>query len=353
MKIACFSDLHMHTFKEFDEISDRTGSKRLDNIVESVEYIRDYCFENKITQVIFAGDAFHTRGKVDILAFNSLYDVMKTFPEYGIEVVMIAGNHDQSSNAKLPPHALHSFGDIEGIKVYGDLGIHQIEDDGVPIDIVCVPYNKDAQRIKDWISEVASTDMGYSRILVGHLGVSGATVGSTSYPMAEAFSIHDLKPDYFHYIVMGHFHKRQFLGGYPNSFYCGAPIQHSFSDEGEDKGFYIIDTDKRYEVTFVPIPNPMFRTVTLPISEELVKELEERGDYVRIKANEDNIQDFTNSVSQDLKYKVELERVYEEQTRVDVKIGMGFSEIISKYAEEFNPEAKEIGLKILSNIRGE
>jgi hypothetical protein len=55
MKLAVFSDLHAHNFKEFDRKTDRTGSSRLDNIVDTLVYIRDYCVAKQIKYVLFGG----------------------------------------------------------------------------------------------------------------------------------------------------------------------------------------------------------------------------------------------------------------------------------------------------------
>jgi DNA repair exonuclease SbcCD nuclease subunit len=170
--------------------------------------------------------------------------------------------------------------------------------------------------------------------------------------MADAFTVDDLRPDLFKYVVLGHFHRHQFLGGYPHMFYCGAPIQHSFGDEGEDKGFYIIDTSKRWDVEFVPVPNPKFITMNAyDVANEDMQLIADEGHYVRLEVTESELPVALTYLPRNLQYKVHLKREYKEQTRVDVKIGMSFEEIISKYAKEFKPEAESVGLKILREVQ--
>ena len=352
MKLAVFSDLHAHTFKDFDSLTDRTGSKRLDNIVATLEYIRDDCYKRDIKHVLFAGDMFHIRSKVNTVVYNAIYDAIKSFKHFGIDIIAIAGNHDQNDNSDVPEHSLHTFNDLPGVTVYGHMDIHFLKHEGEHVDIYCVPYSKNAQRTKDWIASQEILTGNSNRICMFHLGIDGGFVGKGNYPMADAFKIEDLRPDFFKYIVGGHFHKHQFLGGHPHAFYTGAPIQHSFSDEGEDKGYFIIDTAKRYDVQFVPVPNPKF--ITLDVNDIVnldMQDVADEGNYIRIVAKESEVGRIY-PLPDNLQYKLVLEKVYQEVTRVNVKIGMSDEEVVTKYAEKFNADALATGLKILEEVKG-
>src|SRR5690606_6034384 len=196
------------------------------------------------------------------------------------------------------------------------------------------------------------TDFGKPPILLGHLGVDGGFVGKGSYAMADVFSVDDLRPDLFKYVLLGHYHRKQMLNDLPHVMYVGAPIQHSFNDEGEDKGFVVIDTEKEDSIEFIPIPNPKFLTVTKDNIHALVMdEILENGDYLRIQSREKDLESVLLKIPKGVQYKVELLRDYVENTRVDVKIGMSEEEVVKKYAEEFYPVALETGLKILSEVK--
>ena len=351
MKIAVFSDLHAHNFKEFDKASDRSGSYRLDTTLDCIFFMKQYCIDNGISTVLFGGDMFHVRSKVNTMVYNACYDAIKSLAEV-CEIHMIPGNHDDYDNSDTPTHSLHPFKEIPNVYVYDTPAVVNLA--GGQATLFALPFSKNTTRCKEWISEISimATESN-NPILLAHLGVWGATVGSHSYPLPEAYTVEDLYPEVFKYVVLGHFHKRQFLGDYPRAFYCGAPIQHSFNDEGEDKGFYIIDTSKRWDVQFVAIPNPKFVTIKMPCTKGLLETLAEQGDYVRVQVNEEELQQFLSIVPHNLMYKVELQKSYEQETRVDVKIGMSFEEIVSAYADEFYPDAKDIGLKILNEVEGE
>lgn len=348
MKVAVFSDLHAHIYKEFDAKSDLTGSERLDLIIQSLDYMKDYCIENDISTILFAGDAFHIRSRVSTVVFNAVYDKFKDIAIEGIDILAIPGNHDDTDNSDLPKHSLHAFKDIDGVTIVDTLTTEYLSD-GTPV--VCVRYSKNASMIKDFIERVDNTGEK-TPILLGHLGVNGGFVGKGNYPMADAFEVEDLRPDAFRYVLLGHYHRRQNLGEHSHVMYVGAPIQHSFSDEGEDKGFVVVDTSSHH-VEFVPIPNPKFVTY----DDKMVQIVDfhehvENGDYIRIQAREEHLDSTLSFLPEGLKYKLELTKDYVETTRVDVKIGMSDEEVVKKYAKEFKPESEDLGLKILANVKG-
>ncbi|MMZ43652.1 exonuclease subunit SbcD [compost metagenome] len=363
MKIAAFADFHAHMWKEFDEKGGVTGSIRLDNQINTLSYMREWCKTNGVTTLLFAGDLFHQRGRVDTVVFNAVYDEIERFTRDNISIIMIAGNHDQYDNSDIPENSLHSFKKLHGVHVYDTVGTRLVvRSTGYgeiveEVEIVCAPYSKNAQMIKDYIAGVEKKDI--PQILLFHLGVSGAFVGNGNYPMADAFSVEDLRPDLFKYIIGGHFHKRQHLGGHPNAFYCGAPVQHSFGDEGETKGFYVVDTSKRWDIEFIPIPNPYFITLEEKVGadltdyEEFLNTCAEEGNYVRFIATPELLAKWEEIIPEGLKYKVELRKEYEQQERSEVKVGMGFEEIVAKYADENRPDAKEIGLELIREALAE
>jgi len=358
MKFVCFADFHAHLWKEFDKKGGETGSLRLDVQVNTLRYIRKWCKDNGIQYVLFAGDLFHQRGKVDTVVFNAVYNEIEKFHSDGISIIMIAGNHDQYDNSDVPENSLHPFKKLEGVHVYDTVGTHRIHKSSVSdtagvepdVEIVLAPYSKNAQMIKEYIANVEKKD--YPQILLFHLGISGAFVGNGNYPMADAFDVEDLRPDLFKYVIGGHFHKRQTLGGHEHAFYCGAPLQHSFGDEGEDKGFYVVDTNRRWDVTFVPVPNPRFVTVKGGVVDEricinLLSTCVDEGHYLRLQVTAEELDEWNKILPEGLNYKVELQKEYVQQKRSEVKVGMGFEEIVAKYADENRPDAKEVGLELI------
>jgi hypothetical protein len=59
-----------------------------------------------------------------------------------------------------------------------------------------------------------------------------------------------------------------------------------------------------------------------------------------------------------LQYKIELEKEYKEESRIDIKVGMSPEEVIKKYAEEYAPDqdlnvesTSKLGLDILETVK--
>lgn len=348
VKMLAFGDLHGHIYREFNHSSDLTGSTRLDSIISVLRQMKVYCTVNKIKHVLFAGDLYHTRGRVSTVVYNAIYDEIKSFTEEGIEVLMIPGNHDDTDNSDLPKHSLHTFKDIEGITVVDTLKV--VEFGGQKI--ACCRYSKNTEMIMDFINGINEKD---DVTLLGHLGISGAFVGKGSYPMQDAFSLEDLRPDYFKFIILGHFHKKQYLGGDKRFLYTGSPLQHSFNDEGATCGFHVIDFIKE-DTMFIKSDAPEFVTLdygNLAIRnnfEELMFEHYDYGDFVRIIMDEKDLP-VLETIEHKPQYKLVLTKSYEEQLRIDVRVGMSEEEVVTKYAEEHNPAMLKIGLEILAEVK--
>lgn len=357
MKILCFGDAHFHMFTEFAEIDEVYGNTRFRQQIEAITYMRNYCLDNEIELVLFSGDLFHKRRTIDQTVKNMVRDEIKKFGEDGIRMVMISGNHDQVDNSDYPQHSLHSFKELKKVDVLDRFDPHYLEINGEEIFIYPVPYSKNAEMIKKAINryaEHAEAREEACNILLMHLGVSGAYVGKGSYSMSDAFSIVDLHPEAFHFGVAGHFHKRQFLGGHPRFFYTGAPVQHSFSDEGEDKGFMVIDTQTG-TVEFVPIPAPKFITIKIKEMTEGLMDLLEadmKGNFIRFQIDSEVVETLKDQLPEEAKYRLEVQKEFKEEKRVDVDVSMPFHELVTKWAKEFMPDAEEVGQEILREAEG-
>lgn len=343
MKIAVFGDLHGHIYREFNKVTELSGSSRLDEQVKVLNQMKEECKERGIKHVMFAGDLHHTRGKIPTIVGNVIQDCLKTFPEEGIEMLMIPGNHDDADNSDLPKHSLHAFKEISGITVVDAFEVVDFAGQRV----ACVRYSKNTKMVMDFINSVEDEDA----ILLGHLGLSGAFVGKGSYPMQDAFKPSDLRPDFFKFIVLGHFHKKQYIEGRNNFLYTGSPLQHTFNDEGSECGFHILDTDTGL-TEFVKIQSPEFHTLEWEqCNTDVLKDHAFNGDYLRIILFEDQVEDFHKIVPKNLNYKILLHKEYKEQVRLDVKVGMSEEEVVTKYAMEHNKKALDIGLKILAEVK--
>lgn len=382
MKLLCTGDWHVHNFTDFsktltvdwceetlrytivDEFQITEDTKemnsRLYNILQGICDMRDYCLKNEIHHVLMAGDVFHKRASIEVTVFNATYKILSTFKEVGIEVHLLSGNHDQVDSSQIPTSAIHSFKEI--VHVIEKPIKFDVPDGDHYTEVVAVPYSKDKQFILQSISDLRENCVDPDRaILLSHLGVTGGVTGSGMYVMSDEYSLGDLLYDKWKYVVLGHYHRPQCLSN--NTFYCGTPVQNTFNDEilGENgyNGFYVVDTNKRYDIEFVPIIAPRF--ITVSSADELKKydaEFLERN-YIRVKANADEVENIKDALEDILgedntqEVRLELEKTYVKDARSDIGVAMSFAEAVKTYANErYDKDNKDavvdMGLSILA-----
>lgn len=358
MKFVCTADWHAHNFNDFsktlsviwnekslryevteanEEILEiKEMNSRLFNILNGLCDMRDYCLQNKITEILFGGDMFHHRGTIDVTVFNSIYKVLDSFYQVGINIHAIAGNHDQIDNSLIPTSAIHAFKEL----------IHVIEQPEYftvnNTEIVAIPYSKDKKFVLESMKKLRKQCKDPRQaILLCHLGVDGGLVGSGMYMMSDEYSLRDLMYDKWKYVVVGHYHQPQILEY--NSIYCGTPVQNNFGDElkGKDgyNGFFVIDTERRWDIEFIPIIAPRFITFSS------VEELEQadadfiKSNYVRVKSTasqadeiQDRLEDMLGDNTQDIR--LELEKDYSVDQRSEVSVTQSFEDTVRTYAQE-------------------
>lgn len=357
MKILSYGDFHAHMFTDFSEVDEITGNSRFTQQLKALEFMREYCLKHNIKHSLFAGDMFHKRRTVDQTVKNMVRDEIKKFGAAGIWTIMIPGNHDQVSNEDNPQHALHSFRELTMVTLLDRFTPYELPTggNGELVYIYPAPYSKNAGMVKDELNRYAKATEDYpeaTHILLMHLGISGAYVGKGNYAMSDAFTTEDLHPEAFDFGVAGHFHKRQLLGGHPHFFYTGSPLQHSFNDEGEEKGFYVLDTETG-TAEFVSIPAPQFITVKISkLDKKSISKIEKelKGNFLRIQVDAEKVKELAEKLPDDLKYRVEPQKTYVEERRVDVDFSMSMSQMLTEYAKKFSPDAVDIGLEILREV---
>lgn len=382
MRILCTSDWHAHNFSDFSrtisvewdeksmrycevEFSDnphvRDMNSRLFNVLNAICDMRDYASNNEIRHILFAGDMFHHRGTIDVSVFNSVYKVLESFERSCVDIHAIAGNHDQVDNSLIPASALHSFKEI--VDVIESPKVFSLSYECDKVDVVAVPYSKDKDFVLSSMTELRDKCSNPNNaILLCHLGVTGGKVGSGMYTMKDEYTLGELMYDKWHYVVCGHYHQPQLLDY--NSFYCGTPVQNNFGDELKGcngyNGFFVIDTNKRFDIQFVPIVAPRF--ITYESADDLDKVDPEfiKNNYVRVKSKSDQVDMIQSKLDTMLgectqSVRLEIEKDYSVEHRSDVGLTQSPEETVRTYAKEhWNTHdtleyAMSVGLDIMSS----
>jgi exonuclease SbcD len=340
-KRVFFTDFHAHVFEDFAKPDPDYPNDRFRAQMETLQKVFDIARE-KDAVVDFGGDMFHKRGKIDDVVFNAVYEVIARNRD--IKTNLVRGNHDSRTNQTVTEHWLKTFQYLPHVTVYDTPGYNLVPDEGSLF--FAIPYSDDTEYLKKCIEDYAdmASKSKYPSLLVAHVGVDGSETGRYSHRLEGAFKIGDLFPDVFTYIALGHYHKRQFLGGLDNVFYGGNTIQTSFADEGQDKGVFLIDFDKGGKPEFIPLQNKKFITLTeVPSNaQELID-----NNYVRFVVPQDMATQIEVLKDDADNIRLEVQREYKTETRIEIDMASSESQIVEAYCKEFHPEVTDLCLDIL------
>lgn len=372
MKILCTSDWHLHNFKDYarnvqvtwkeevqrfvqQEEDSILMNSRLLNTLEGLCDMRDYCITHNVSEVLMAGDMFHKRGIIDVTVYNATYKLLESFRDAGIKIHAISGNHDQVDMGENPQSSLYPFRNL--IHVIDQPEIIELGD----LKVVAVPYRKSKEQTLQSIEKLKKSVDTKKSILMVHLGMSGGKVGSGMFAMSDEFTEEDLNTEDWGFIVMGHYHQPQvFPCG--NMFYCGTPVQNSFSDELPDggyNGFYLIDTLRTDNPKFKPIKRPRF--ITIKSQEELKSMTSEdlKNNFTRIRVKAEEVKELEELCTHEAEIKVEVVKDYASTKRSEISISDTFEKAVktsvkeSDLPEEVKPKYTTKGLEILAKAEGE
>jgi len=277
MKVLLVSDLHFHMWPEFAH-KNLKGSSRLWDITVALGQVYDHAIARDIEHVFILGDIFHKRNVVDVTVLNAFNSQIKYAENNCITTHLLVGNHDQPTyeGGKTKNNALDSFNSqfthVYHTKWYLNL-------DGAAISLC--PYIHDERELASVIKREVeflrdSTGPGPTYFF-GHMGISGAKIIDTDYTIphpvpAKAFD--DLTAAF-----LGHYHTPQKVTGSKNTHYVGSHVHHTFSDEGQEKGFIELNLDtgkfKRIKTDY-----PSLNTLHVSSMKELMDGLSD--DYFKI-----------------------------------------------------------------------
>ena len=266
MKVIHFSDLHIGV-ENYGRIDPETGmSTRLLDFLHAYDQLVDYAIANKVDAVLFAGDAYKSRDPSQTHQREFASRVARLASE-GIPVLLVTGNHDMPSVAS-KASALEIFPTlvVENVVVSDQVETTTIHTRDGALQVVSLPWvrrsnflSKEETRelnldeISEAItkrltsivnSELDNLDPSVPAVLVGHVTVMGAKVGTERSMMLgrdHTLLPSALKHPNLDYVALGHIHKHQVIGHDPMVVYSGSMQRVDFSEETEAKGFCVVD----------------------------------------------------------------------------------------------------------------
>lgn len=284
-KILLCSDLHIHPHKK--------STDRLHDCIKALEWIFETAKEHSIDDIVFAGDLFQDRQKIDLFTYDLTYRTFEKYCDGSIEVWLLLGNHDLWYYDKWDVNSVHPFGALEEVTVIDCPCTLKVA--GCNIDFL--PFTHDpVEHLSTFRKE------GQSDILVGHLAVDKAQMNTTYHTYADIVIEHDgemVRVDQelfkgWKQVWLGHYHGAQRIP--PNIEYIGSPLQLNFGEAFQKKHIIIYDLktgDKEY------IENK-FSPRHYVISKDKVDKINLENNFVRV-----NVEDIGASDLIDLRKDLE------------------------------------------------
>jgi DNA repair exonuclease SbcCD nuclease subunit len=242
VKIAIITDTHWGVRNDHTAFMDNS-KKFLDNVFfPRIE-------KDGIDTVLHLGDLVDRRKYINFNTARRLReDFLQPLTDRGLEVKMVAGNHDTYYKNTNEINALREIADhYPYIKIF-DKAPELVTFDNLPI--LLIPWICDENR-KESFERIQSSG---APIAAGHLEISGFEMYRGSLVShgddRSLFDRYDM-------VLSGHYHHRSSDG---TVFYLGSHGEFTWSDYDDPRGFHILDTETR-ELTFIENPYRMFDKV--------------------------------------------------------------------------------------------
>jgi DNA repair exonuclease SbcCD nuclease subunit len=257
---------------------------------------------------------------------------------------MVRGNHDAVTNSLYTDSSIDIFETLPNVEVTKDLRSEPLSS---KVQLTLCAYGDETEEIKKYIKESYKEDK--VNILVAHLGVEGSLTGKGSHRLEGAFGYQDLLPEQYDFILLGHYHRRQYFNN-PNHLYGGSLMQQSFSDEQESNGVHLIDTDK-LTTEFIPLNTRQFITIQGDNVPDNINELIDQGHFIRFLGTPEQAKVLELDESmEDKNVQVQMKKEYTVEKRVDADVSDSPTTIVSSYADKYYPDSKDELLECLKEV---
>lgn len=219
------------------------GYGSIDFLKSQLRFFREifipYCKKYGIKKIIQFGDLFENRRNLDILVKNMVYDLFKNDLK-DFEIYIYLGNHDvyyKNSNEIHSLKFLSGFQNVTIIETIQDINFYGKK-------FLFVPWLYDLNHLKTYVNENDISDID---VCFGHFDIVGFKMSKKTVSKGGLTKEYLFKN--FKKVFSGHYHSRSTEKMDDREItYMGMPYQLNRGDEGEERGFCILDCETlKYE----------------------------------------------------------------------------------------------------------
>jgi DNA repair exonuclease SbcCD nuclease subunit len=356
MRAVIFSDIHLHNFKAYSRILDNGINSRLQDGIDILKQILDYCVDNKIKVVFFGGDFFHNGASLSPDILTVAIEQLKEFLDYNIIIRAISGQHD-NLNAQF--HGLNPLSDY--IDILPDCKVSKLHwGDG--LDVWSCYHRRGLETQREALKGIKTRE-GVKSILMGHF-LFKEILEETGVPYSQdAVQISDLPKGLF-MTLLGDYHPHVYL---PEArvMSIGSTNAHTWGSKNKPPGGFVVMDFDTGEFERVLLKAPRF--IEVEIGKEPPSNLFTE-DFPSVYWKENFFRIYVESIEQrdaiqanlDDSWHVEFvfddTKVETEVTpddRPDIQFSMQPYEVITKYLlyKDRDPELAREGMKYVTTPR--
>lgn len=346
--ILLFSDLHLHSHKKSED--------RLNDGIQVLKWVFDSAIEYKVENVLFLGDFFHDRTKIEILTMHRVYEVFSQYfggNETPFDLYLLLGNHDMWHRDKWDIYSPAFLGAFKGVHIIDKPCSKLIQ--GHWIDFL--PFTENPIYDLAKLNDLTPRKDGEKRMLCSHLAIDVAKLNK--FTEADVVIEHDhemIKIGYdlikgWTQVYLGHYHGEQTLGDRDEVEYIGSPYELTRSESGQRKHLILHDLDtfhKRYLIN-------EFSPKHLILTPDQIEECDLSRHFITLVVSDTTSQTDVSDIRQDIlqNHKVgslEIRHDRKKREKLDEAIVMDAKAIletqdkmVERYVKEC-PEDKRSGL---------
>lgn len=281
LKILHTADWHLgQKFYDYDRINEHT---------EFLKWLINILSVESIDVLLIAGDIFdiaNPSSQTQRLFYNFLYEATQQIP--GLQIVLIAGNHDSAARLEAPSILMEAFnisviGNIKRTESGKNLDLQSLilplkAKNANEISALClaVPFLRNGdldlldstaenytEKIKNFYQSLyqeaeKNNPSQLPIIAMGHLHTAHALLSDSERGIRGGLEVVDLEsfnPN-IAYVALGHIHKSQKIGNTDHIRYAGSPIPMSFSEANYKHQVIVLELipDQSLQIKSIEIP---------------------------------------------------------------------------------------------------
>lgn len=346
-KVLLFSDIHIFPHKKKNE--------RLEDCLKVLKWVFKEAKKNNIKNILFGGDFFHDRQKIDIYTYQKTFDALKNNLEENkeIKIFLLLGNHDIWYSDNTDVSSVMPLSALDNVFVIKDPERILIENhywDFIPF--THNPLNS--------LEKLNNLEEGEEEYALGHLAIDGAILHTNQISDVTVEHEGNIVPvnssifKKYKYTFLGHYHAQQKVTKKVE--YIGSPLELSFGEAFQQKHIILFDGDTK-EIEYI---KNNFSPKHLSIKPEECDETDFDNNYIQIRVEDLSSTDLISMKKKILEENkpcsLEIKQIKKEIEKSVIQeaksILLKKEEMLEKYVEEYAPEKlkKDILIKIGSEI---